>query len=320
MKSQRSEVGKMRWRSTETPSFSGAAGSEPAIVEVFDALDRDGNIVAAITKSVDGTIAFTVDGEEVGSATVDSIVGITGTLAEFNTAITDANIPVVSDVAYDATTWNGNLDTASKNALRDKFETLVLGGGAWGGITGTLADQTDLQTALDAKVGDTGNENIGGNKTFTGDTTFSGNVTFSGTGTNVSVWDTAKLDADHEYHGDVIAGLNAGATIAQFEAVYVGGSSTWLLADANGSGTYPAVGLAVAAYVDTNPAQILIKGLVRDDTWNWTIGGLIYLSATPGALTQTAPSTSGDKIQVVGRALTADIALFNFTSDYLTVT
>ena len=29
-----------------------------------------------------------------------------------------------SDVAYDATTWNANTDAATKNALRDKFETI----------------------------------------------------------------------------------------------------------------------------------------------------------------------------------------------------
>jgi hypothetical protein len=38
-------------------------------------------------------------------------------------------------------------------------------------------------------------------------------------------------------------------------------------------------------------------------------------------LTQTAPSASGDKVQQVGFALTADIAYFNFASgEYLTVT
>lgn len=42
------------------------------------------------------------------------------------------------------------------------------GGGAaiWGDITGTLANQTDLSTALDAKVNDTGNETVAGTKTF----------------------------------------------------------------------------------------------------------------------------------------------------------
>lgn len=37
--------------------------------------------------------------------------------------------------------------------LVSKFKTLMgIGGAAWGGITGTLSSQTDLQTALDAKV------------------------------------------------------------------------------------------------------------------------------------------------------------------------
>lgn len=130
----------------------------------------------------------------------------------------------------------------------------------------------------------------------------------------------AALNVDDTYSGTAITGLNAGATIAQWEPVYIGGSSTWLLADANGSGTYPARGLATAAYVDTNPAVILTQGTVRNDAWNWTIGGTIYLSGTAGALTQTAPSTSGDKVQAVGYALTADIAYFDFNSTYLTVT
>lgn len=33
-------------------------------------------------------------------------------------------IPAVSDVAYDATSWNGNTDGATKNAIRDKIEAL----------------------------------------------------------------------------------------------------------------------------------------------------------------------------------------------------
>lgn len=131
----------------------------------------------------------------------------------------------------------------------------------------------------------------------------------------------ATHDTDDSYHGLTLTGLLAGATIAQWEAVYVGGSSTFLLADANGSGTYPARGLAVAAYSSTNPATVLVQGTVRNDAWNWTPGGDIYLSATAGGLTQTAPSTSGDKVQKVGFALTADVAFFNFASgEFLTVT
>ena len=34
-------------------------------------------------------------------------------------------IPVASDVAYDATTWNNNTDVPTKNAVRDKFEAIT---------------------------------------------------------------------------------------------------------------------------------------------------------------------------------------------------
>lgn len=127
-------------------------------------------------------------------------------------------------------------------------------------------------------------------------------------------------DTDDTYKGITIAGYTAGGTIAQWDAVYLDGSSTWQKADANGSGTYPARGLAVAGYSSTDPAIILTNGIARNDSWSWTVGGTLYLSTTAGGLTQTAPSTSGDKIQQVGFALDADRAYLNFNGEYLTVT
>lgn len=37
----------------------------------------------------------------------------------------DQVIPVISDTAYDASSWDNNLDGATKNAIRDKIETLI---------------------------------------------------------------------------------------------------------------------------------------------------------------------------------------------------
>lgn len=164
-----------------------------------------------------------------------------------------------------------------------------------------------------AVVGDTDSQTLT-NKTLTSPVVNTPTITSPHTSL------TAAHGSDDTYTGTTIKDLNAGATIAQWEAVYLGGSSTWLLADANGSGTYPARGLAVAAYSNTDPATILVHGTVRNDAWNWTPGGTIYLSATAGGLTQTAPSTSGDKVQQVGFALSADIAFFDFNATYLTVT
>lgn len=58
----------------------------------------------------------------------------------------------IDDTAYDATSWNGVTDYApSKNAVRDKFESLVLGASR---IVTTLSDATSItpQTAGDSNI------------------------------------------------------------------------------------------------------------------------------------------------------------------------
>jgi len=44
-----------------------------------------------------------------------------------NTSGTNTGDQVISDTAYDATTWNANTDAATKNAIRDKIESLAGG-------------------------------------------------------------------------------------------------------------------------------------------------------------------------------------------------
>lgn len=60
-------------------------------------------------------------------ATLTLLYGIntTLTLPATGTVATTSQLPVISDTAYNEATWNGNLDGASKNAIRDKFESLV---------------------------------------------------------------------------------------------------------------------------------------------------------------------------------------------------
>lgn len=120
----------------------------------------------------------------------------------------------------------------------------------------------------------------------------------------------SSFSADDSYDGIVIPDLDNLGGVTQWDAVYLNSSSQWVLADANGSGTYPARGLAVSTEVTTDPVDVLIRGTVRNDAWNWTPGNPIYLSETAGGLTQTAPSYA----QEVGYAITADIAFFDFNA------
>jgi len=68
---------------------------------------------------------------------------------------------------------------------------------------------------------------------------------------------------------------------------------------------------AVALETGTGTKVVLHRGFIRNDAWSWTIGEVIYASETGGAFTQTAPSTTGAYVQVVGIAKTADIMEFN---------
>lgn len=123
--------------------------------------------------------------------------------------------------------------------------------------------------------------------------------------------------SDDTYSGRVFTSYNAGATLAQWDVVYMDSSSTWQKADANGSGTYPARGIAVSTGTASNPVTVLEDGVFRDDGGTaWTPGGTIYLSTTAGGLTQTAPSTTADKVQVIGFALSAHVVRLRISPDY----
>lgn len=114
--------------------------------------------------------------------------------------------------------------------------------------------------------------------------------------------------SDDTYGGRAITGVNAGATIAQWEAVYMGSGGEWLLADATDDTAAPCRGLAATAGTDNNPMTVVTEGVIRNDAWNWTtLGGTIYLSTTTGGLTQTAPSATGEIVQAVGYAISADV-------------
>lgn len=128
---------------------------------------------------------------------------------------------------------------------------------------------------------------------------------------------TATLASDDTFRGEVITGLNNSGGVTQWDAVYLNSSSQWVKADANGSGTYPAVGIATATATTGNATTVLIRGVFRDDGGtSWTVGGNLYLSTTAGGLTSTPPATTGDKVQVIGTALAAHTVYVHPGTDY----
>lgn len=124
---------------------------------------------------------------------------------------------------------------------------------------------------------------------------------------------------DDEYNGIIIAGADCGENLAQWDTVFINNDvDIWHKADATqASGEYPAGGIAVAACTDTNPAKVMIRGAIRNEGWTGlTIGGAVYLGEADGGLTQTAPSTANDCVQIIGFAISDSEILFDFSRPY----
>lgn len=102
----------------------------------------------------------------------------------------------------------------------------------------------------------------------------------------------------------------AGESLVFGNLCYMKSDGKWWKADADAIATMPGLALALATIAADADGVFLKMGFARDDTWNWTAGGALYASTVAGGLTQTAPSGSGDIVQKVGFALTADIFYF----------
>jgi len=85
---------------------------------------------------------------------------------------------------------------------------------------------------------------------------------------------------------------------------YLNSSGVWVQTDASAEATCNGMlGLALG----TNPSSdgMLLFGTFRDDSKSWTVGVPLFISATAGAITETAPSVVGEVVRIVGYALTA---------------
>ena len=148
-------------------------------------------------------------------------------------------------------------------------------------------------------------------------TTAAGKDLNLGDGGNVNITAPLLAGADHTYSGTT-AQMLAGGAIGAFDLVCIHTTTQEIVkADASAVGTARAIGIAPAAISDEATGTVLLHGFIRDDTWNWTTGGVIYTSETAGDLTQTAPTTDGAFVQVVGIALEPDVVFFNPSLDII---
>jgi hypothetical protein len=124
-------------------------------------IDTDGTLAANSSARVPAQSAVVTYVAAAIAAIRNGVSSAFDTLAEIATELANkANLSgatftgavAVPDDAYDATTWNGSASVPTKNAIRDKIESLAVGGvssvaGKTGVVTLVIDDVTDISAA-----------------------------------------------------------------------------------------------------------------------------------------------------------------------------
>ena len=119
----------------------------------------------------------------------------------------------------------------------------------------------------------------------------------------------------------ITATMTAHENLAFGDVCFINASGECAKTDADAAATMPVVTMAIATISADAAGVFLLVGIARNDAWNWTPGAALYAdTTTAGGLTATAPSGTTDCVQLVGRALTADIVLFKPDNSWLELT
>lgn len=189
----------------------------------------------------------------------------------------------------------------------------------WGAITGTLSSQSDLQSALNAKVpytGATSNVNLGEYGLTSGYVGFDITPTGTPSGIGTMYWDTANrtvslIDGDGDttlqigQEERILVHNNTGSTLTDGQVVYVTGSTGELpsvsLANASNESTSAAtIGVVTEAIANGADGFITTSGLIHGlNTLAFNEGDLLWLGTTSGTYTNVKP-TSPNHLVLIG--------------------
>ena len=136
----------------------------------------------------------------------------------------------------------------------------------------------------------------------------------------VKFTDTTFGDGDQRSSGITLRFTTDNLAVAIGQAVHLSGTGV-ILADADvaSQGAIPCIGVAASATAGsgTENIDVLVLGCMRYDTYDFTVGSDVFVTATPGGLDETAPSSTGHYVQKVGIAMSADILYVNPSLDVI---
>ena len=118
------------------------------------------------------------------------------------------------------------------------------------------------------------------------------------------------LTSSGSYNGEIMTVVVDDANASFGKVLSQGSDFHYDLAIATISGSVPSYVMSLETSSGTK--NVLVKGQVCNTAWNWN-AGKVYLSTVSGSMTQTVVSGTGQTVQVLGWALSADTIMFNPT-------
>lgn len=119
------------------------------------------------------------------------------------------------------------------------------------------------------------------------------------------------LGIDHTSTGFVISDVIAGENVAFPDLCFFKSDNKFWKTDANVKATTEGeLAIALESITAESTGKFLKLGYIRDASWTFTIGDILYVDTTSGAITATAPSAIGDCIRRVGHAHATNIIWF----------
>ena len=239
-----------------------------------------------------------------GSVTDAEFSYLNGTTSAIQTQIDGKQATLVNQT---------NIKSVNGETLLGSGDLTVSSSAAWGGITGTLSSQTDLQTALDLKADESSISNVDNtsdaNKPVSTATQTALDLKADLTGATFT-GDVTAQDFIGDLNGAVrfAAKNESGATLLKGKVVAIigvnGSETTVDLADADNASARPAFGLVYADANNNAAVEVVTLGeLAGLNTSAFSEGDTLYVSTTAGDVTTTPPTGEAADIQNIGRVI-----------------
>lgn len=115
------------------------------------------------------------------------------------------------------------------------------------------------------------------------------------------------LTADSTYRGEIMTVVVSDASTVFGSVLYCAGDFQYARADADSTSNSPA--FVMALETGTGSKKVLLRGQICKTSWSWSSDKL-WLSTTTGGMTQVVPQGTGDQVQPLAWALSANTIFF----------